>query len=443
MLKRKQKLIIALLAGLPLIASVSAAADGFTGGVGEALGPRFGAGSRPPVLSRRAQGTGIDSVRYWNEIAIDASGLDHTPVAPGENRDLRRATRARALEPRDGDRPHRDLRCGERDRRRLPELHRSRRPPSAAPRWTPRSRRRRTIRWSRSSPRRRRASTSSLAEDLSQIRLTGTPKTNGIELGQRAAAAILALRANDGSQHAEPRVGIDFIPSDEPGKWRQDPISQIPLALGAYWGEVTVRPEVGRPVPGAASARPGQPGVCGGVRRGEAPGRRRDRHTDGAHRGPDDRRHLLGLRRNAEPVRAAAAVQPDRGADRRSDGLERRRAGAAAGAGQRGDGRRRHRDLGVEVLLRVLASGHRHPRGRPGNRPDRRRRRQSRHRRRSDLHAARRAGQQPQRARTSRRPSRPTRPATPGSAARCSRSCATSTAPTTSPSPSCRTSSTA
>src|SRR4051812_44486045 len=25
-------------------------------------------------------------VRYWNRVAIDASGLDHTPVAPGENR---------------------------------------------------------------------------------------------------------------------------------------------------------------------------------------------------------------------------------------------------------------------------------------------------------------------------------------------------------------------
>ena len=66
----------------------------------------------------------------------------------------------------------------------------------------------------------------------------GDAKTYGIDLGHRAAAAILALRANDGSQHVEPRVGVDFITSNEPGKWRQDPISQIPLALGAYWGQV-------------------------------------------------------------------------------------------------------------------------------------------------------------------------------------------------------------
>src|SRR5213596_2081554 len=80
-----------------------------------------------------------------------------------------------------------------------------------------------------------------LAEDLSQIP-NGAAKTQGIDLGHRAAAAILALRANDGSQHVEPSVGVDFITSDEVGKWRQDPISQIPLALGAYWG--TVKPFV-------------------------------------------------------------------------------------------------------------------------------------------------------------------------------------------------------
>src|SRR5205085_4056453 len=49
---------------------------------------------------------------------------------------------------------------------------------------------------------------------------------------------VLAMRANDGSQHAEPRVGIDFITSNEAGKWRQDPISHHPLALGGHWDQV-------------------------------------------------------------------------------------------------------------------------------------------------------------------------------------------------------------
>ena len=75
-----------------------------------------------------------------------------------------------------------------------------------------------------------------LAEDLGRIP-DRSAKANGINLGRRAAGAILALRADDGSQHAEPRLGIDHTTSDLPGRWRQDPISLIPLALAAHWGE--------------------------------------------------------------------------------------------------------------------------------------------------------------------------------------------------------------
>jgi hypothetical protein len=76
-----------------------------------------------------------------------------------------------------------------------------------------------------------------LVKDLGRIP-DDQAKKNGIDLGRRAAAAILKLRTNDGSQYPEPLIGIDFFTSDQPGKWRQDPISQIPLALGAYWGGV-------------------------------------------------------------------------------------------------------------------------------------------------------------------------------------------------------------
>jgi hypothetical protein len=76
-----------------------------------------------------------------------------------------------------------------------------------------------------------------LAENL-RHQPDGSAKEEGIELGRRAAASVLALRAEDGSEYPEPIVGVDFITSDQPGKWRQDPISDINLALGAYWGEV-------------------------------------------------------------------------------------------------------------------------------------------------------------------------------------------------------------
>ena len=76
-----------------------------------------------------------------------------------------------------------------------------------------------------------------LEEDLKRVP-NGRSKNQGIDLGHRTAAAILELRQNDGSEYAEPRVGVDFITGDEPGQWRQDPISLIPLALGARWAEV-------------------------------------------------------------------------------------------------------------------------------------------------------------------------------------------------------------
>ena len=99
-----------------------------------------------------------------------------------------------------------------------------------------------------------------LAEDLAEFP-DSVFKSRGIALGRRAAAAILARRANDGSAHAEPVMGEDYIPGLGPGEWRQDPISLIPLALGARWAEV--RPFVLRsadqfripPPPALTSAR--------------------------------------------------------------------------------------------------------------------------------------------------------------------------------------------
>ena len=84
-----------------------------------------------------------------------------------------------------------------------------------------------------------------LANDLAQIP-NGNDKDRGITLGRDAAARILTLRANDGSQHAEPCVvlpcptgGLLYVTSNEPGRWRRDPISMNPLALGALWRLVT------------------------------------------------------------------------------------------------------------------------------------------------------------------------------------------------------------
>jgi membrane-associated phospholipid phosphatase len=180
----------------------------------------------------------LNRLRYWNEVAIDASGLDHTPVKPGENRVFGeqlgpgRASRAIAIvhiaifdavNAVAGDyrsytgraapaTPSMDAAIAQAAHDTLVALY----------------------------PSQRAQLDELLAEDLQEIRARGgRAKEHGITLGRRAAAAILALRTHDGSHHAEPRIGVDFVTSNAPGKWRQDPISQIPLALGARWGGVT------------------------------------------------------------------------------------------------------------------------------------------------------------------------------------------------------------
>ena len=347
---------------------------------------------------------------------------------------LRPSARTRPLEPRDGHRPHRRLRGRQRDRSPLREL-----PGRAGDRTTASMD----------------AAIAQAAHDT-LVALYPSQKAqcdaaargrSGHHAGRhrpRGTASLLGrvVAAGDPAEDAQrrlepPRAALRrrLHRRQRAGEWRQDPISQLPPALGARWG--TVRPFVvpsGRDLPRAASAAAVEHGLRRRLQRGEASRRRRHHDADRAHRRPDDRRHLLGLRRHAVAVRAAAALQPDRRGDRHADGIGRGRAGAPLRAGQRRDGRRRHRDLGVEVLLQAVAAGHRDPRSRSGHRTDGHRRPQP-----ADRAATRRTARSARRpatwtGRTSRRRSRPIRPATPASAARSSRSCATSTGATTSPS---------
>lgn len=92
-----------------------------------------------------------------------------------------------------------------------------------------------------------------LKADLARLP-DGRAKQNGIDIGRRAAAAILALRANDGSNRPNPIVGQDYPLYTQPGWWRPDPVSQSPVALGAWWGYV--KPFV---IPSAAQFRPPPP----------------------------------------------------------------------------------------------------------------------------------------------------------------------------------------
>jgi hypothetical protein len=162
------------------------------------------------------QDTGIDAVRRWNEIAINASGLDHTPVTDGETRVFgeqigpARSSRAMAIVHiaifdvvaaiSGGYRSYTGISRGSGDASMHAAI-------AQAAHDTLRA----------LFPSQAQDFAAALAEDL-QLISGGRAKHNGVDLGRRAATAILERRTNDGSEHAEPRVSVDYITSDDPGK---------------------------------------------------------------------------------------------------------------------------------------------------------------------------------------------------------------------------------
>jgi PAP2 superfamily len=237
--QRPSKLILSALtlSMILMMGTTGAHARGVAGGLRGAFGSRYDASPRFHPGPRPRTPAGVDILRRWNGIAIDASGLDHTPVAAGETRVFgeqlgpTRASRAMAIVHIAMFDSVNAILGGYESYTRLPrapfDVSLTAAVAQAAhdtlvalfPSQTP-------------------IFDDALTADLATIR-PGWAKLNGINLGRRAANAILALRADDGSDRPEPHVGVDLLTSGEPGHWRQDPISHGPLALGAYWSEVT------------------------------------------------------------------------------------------------------------------------------------------------------------------------------------------------------------
>ena len=216
--------------------SAYGASDEFRG----AWGSKYRAGLEPgrsAIRSRKPKdNTPLGWVHHWNEIAIDASGLDHTPVAPGENRVFgeqfgpARASRAMAI-------VHLAIFDAMNAIEGEYEGY-----TSVSQKHGPMSMQAAIAQAAHDTlaalfPSQASSFDLQMASDMAKIP-NGKAKSNGMDLGHRAALAMLSLRGNDGSQHTEPRVGIEFLTSNDPGKWRQDPISELPLALGALWNQV-------------------------------------------------------------------------------------------------------------------------------------------------------------------------------------------------------------
>jgi len=188
------------------------------------------------VPPRQGPRKGMDSIRRWNQVAIDAAGLDHTPAVPGDPRDFYeqlgpgRSSRAMAIV---------HIAMFDTVNALVGEYqsYTGVRAPSG-----PHSTQAAISQAAHDTlvalyPAQSGSMDARLAEDLGQV-FNKIAKANGIALGQRVAAAILSLRTGDGSQFPDMPMGTPgWATSDQPGRWRQDPVSLFPLVIGPYWGE--------------------------------------------------------------------------------------------------------------------------------------------------------------------------------------------------------------
>ena len=134
-----------------------------------------------------------------------------------------------------------------------------------------------------------------LAVDVARIPGTPAALAAGRALGMAAAQALIALRQSDGSQVPEPVVGGPFTPIGGVGHWSPDPISNLTVYLGAYWGQVTpFTLASGSQFRAPPPPRADRPRLHQGVSSGREQGRRPTlRHAHRPHARPDDRGHLL------------------------------------------------------------------------------------------------------------------------------------------------------
>ena len=191
-----------------------------------------------PIFRNPRPGSDLRSwIIHWNEVAINASGVDHTPVAPGENRVFGeqigpgRSARAMAIVHIAMFDALIAVNGGYRSYTRMPRLS-GQVSQKAAVAYAAHD----TL--VALFPSQKASFDAELQDSVRRLRGSSVAIFNGVRLGKRAADAILDLRSADGSQHAEPILGVDWPASDGPGHWRQDPISLSTVALGAHWGEV-------------------------------------------------------------------------------------------------------------------------------------------------------------------------------------------------------------
>jgi hypothetical protein len=196
------------------------------------------AGKGAPLLRHPHPGQDLRSwFLHWNGIAINASGLDHTPVSPGEDRVFGeqlgpgRSARAMAIVHIAMFDAMIAVEGGYRTYTRLPRV-----PGDVSARAALAQAAHDTL--VAMFPSQEDAFDAKLEESKRQLTESPRARVAGLLLGKVAAAAILRQRRNDHSDHLEPALGVDHATSNAAGHWRQDPISRVPFALGAHWYQV-------------------------------------------------------------------------------------------------------------------------------------------------------------------------------------------------------------
>jgi hypothetical protein len=209
--------------------------------------PKEYLGPRPRALSdttastpqqKQDESSLLDAVLRWNSIALDASGLDHTPVQPDEDRVF-----GEALGPGRSSRAMAIVHIAMFDA--LTSIHggyesytgvaRVRSPDAVSARAATAQAAHDTL--TAMFPSQEARFSRELQTSLSQIPADRARRL-GRMVGADVARRILRVRTHDGAEYPELKMGKEFTPSDEPGKWRADPISASEVALGAKWGEV-------------------------------------------------------------------------------------------------------------------------------------------------------------------------------------------------------------
>lgn len=183
------------------------------------------------VPSTHPQPESNDVVLQWNQIAIDASGLDHTPPSPGETRVYKeqlgptRASRAMAI-----------VHIAMFDAIDAVEGGYDSYTRVAAPSKTISTR----IAVAQAAhntlmalfPAQTTTFDQHLTDDLNAVE-DGEAKAHGVLLGVQVAATVLAMREADGSDWPE-----SYTFSNLPGFWRVDPINPLQTPLGSQWFKV-------------------------------------------------------------------------------------------------------------------------------------------------------------------------------------------------------------